>query len=101
MQEVPLKTPILAGVFLLTFDQPGTYDLVFVQGKETAELKGTLKVVNNKMDLEGFVNTSASTAKINSTQNAKKFQFDAPSQSYVANNRNFSKGDSVRLALIV
>jgi hypothetical protein len=52
------------------------------------------------MDLEGFVNTSASTAKINSTQNAKKFQFDAPSQSYVANNRNFSKGDSVRFAML-
>ncbi|MFN4911663.1 MAG: SUMF1/EgtB/PvdO family nonheme iron enzyme [Flavobacteriales bacterium] len=84
----------------IIFDQPGTYDLVFVQGKETAELKGTLKVVNNKMDLEGFVNTSASTAKINSTQNAKKFQFDAPSQSYVANNRNFSKGDSVRFAML-
>jgi gliding motility-associated lipoprotein GldJ len=77
----------------LVTTSPGVYTVKLSQGNaQSAEIE-----INTKGD---FVNTKGTKVQINSRQDPRKYKYNAPSSNYIANNKSYSRMDSIQFTVL-
>ena len=82
------------------FSSLGEQTIKLSQGTVSEIKENFIKVVRNNSELNAYVNTKSSQFKINSTQNKQKYQFNSPSNSYLANSSQYTLNDSIQFAVL-
>jgi gliding motility-associated lipoprotein GldJ len=78
----------------------GTFTVKLTQGPISEEKTNFITIVKTAQELKGFVNTVSSQTKINSNQDKRKYQFNSPSNSYLANSSQYTLNDSIQFAVL-
>jgi gliding motility-associated lipoprotein GldJ len=87
-------------VVKVIFNTVGSYTIKLTQGSISEEKANYINIVKNASELKGFVNTLSSQTKINSNQDKRKYQFNSPSNSYLANSSQYTLNDSIQFAVL-
>ena len=87
-------------VVKVIFNAAGTYTIKLSQGPNSEEKINYITTVKTAGELKGFVNTISSQFKINSNQDKRKYQFNSPSNSYLANSSQYTLNDSIQFAVL-
>jgi len=82
------------------FNSVGSFTVKLKQGTLIGEKINYITVVKTAGELKGFVNTLSSQTKINSNQDKRKYQFNSPSASYLANSSRYTLNDSIQFAVL-
>ena len=78
----------------------GTFTVKLTQGPISEEKTNFITIVKTAQELKGFVNTVSSQTKINSNQDKRKYQFNSPSNTYLANSSQYTLNDSIQFAVL-
>ena len=87
-------------VVKVIFNTVGTYTVKLSQGPISEEKTNFITIVKTAQELKGFVNTVSSQTKINSNQDKRKYQFNSPSNTYLANSSQYTLNDSIQFAVL-
>jgi len=82
------------------FNTVGSFTVKLTQGTLSEEKINYVTTVKTAGELKGFVNTLSSQTKINSNQDKRKYQFNSPSASYLANSSRYTLNDSIQFAVL-
>ncbi len=82
------------------FNTVGAYTIKLTQGTISEEKTNYINIVKTASELKGYVNTISSQTKINSNQDKRKYQFNSPSNSYLANSSQYTLNDSIQFAVL-
>ena len=84
----------------IVFKTPGTYTIKLSQGAQSEIKTDLIRVVNTSDELKGLVNTISSQTKIKSNQDKRRYQFNSPSNTYLANSSQYTLNDSIQFAVL-
>lgn len=109
--KLPINWVITNGIFVggtsksdtvikVIFNAPGSYSAKLSQGSVSEEKLNFITIVSTAAELKGLVNTTSSQTKINSNQDKRKYQFNSPSSSYLANSSQYTLNDSIQFAVL-
>lgn len=109
--KLPINWTVTNGVFVggtsksdtvikIIFNTPGSYSAKLSQGTVSEEKLNFITIVSTAAELKGLVNTTSSQTKINSKQDKRKYQFNSPSDSYLANSSQYTLNDSIQFAVL-
>ena len=87
-------------VVKVIFNSVGSYNITVAQGPSNEEKINFITVVRTPAELKGLVNTVSSQTKINSNQDKRKYQFNSPSNTYLANSSQYTLNDSIQFAVL-
>jgi gliding motility-associated lipoprotein GldJ len=82
------------------FNKVGSFNVKLTQGTLVGEKINYITVVKSAAELRKYVNTKSSETKINSNQDKVKYQFNSPSNSYLANSSRYTLNDSIQFAVL-
>jgi hypothetical protein len=82
------------------FNKVGSFNVKLTQGTLVGEKINYITVVKSAAELRKYVNTTSSQFKINSNQDKVKYQFNSPSNSYLANSSRYTLNDSIQFAVL-
>jgi len=109
--QLPINWVIQNGTFVggttksdtvvkVIFNTVGTFTVKLTQGPISEEKTNFITIVKTAQELKGFVNTVSSQTKINSNQDKRKYQFNSPSNTYLANSSQYTLNDSIQFAVL-
>ena len=97
-------TKLTDKIVKVKFNKVGSFDVKLTQGKLVEEKINYITVVKSAAEKRAaelkYVNTISSQSKIKSNQDKVKYQFNSPSNSYLANSSRYTLNDSIQFAVL-